>query len=329
MKRPNLKFMSRSRLSEWVRWRGLEPLLTVIAIGLFVWGLSITDLGRERRPDATILTETPPAPWVGVSPGRAAQFASPSDPTDPVGPYLLERRGSSLQVSASSGLAGGRYKTDLRALVPVGSADAFDVDRWGQRRRPALFAVSESSRRFDVTVFGLEGEPSVVASGGAELPPAREGDRTFLAGTWSGREPDLFVIDAGKGALGERGFQPWTLRIYSGESGFSELQLLLRLPDRIGPSLEPWWIDLRRLADSPTDIVLTSRDVETSTGKTEIHVLSGASQFQVFSFEAPTPIADQPGPSHQLLYHRLPGAGALLDIEVDGGVKIQEVPIGG
>jgi hypothetical protein len=317
--------------AEWVRLSGLEPLLIVLAIGLFVWGLSIADLGSDRRPPTTVLGATAPAPWVGVEPDPSDQLSSPSDPTEPIGPWLLRRRGAALEVSAADGLDGGRYRTAYRALVQVGAdPQAFDVDRWGDANAPALFSVRKAAGSLDVRVFGLDTAPGVVAQGTAETPPARSGQRRFLVGTWSGRKPDLFVVDGGTGAVGSTGFRPWKLRIYSGESGFSNLLLLVNLPDRVGPSLDPWWLDLRRLAGGRPDLVLISRDVPTGSERTEIHILTGASQYQQFSIEAPTPIPAEPGPLQRILYQRSSGMGALLNIDLAGDpVTVQELPIGG
>lgn len=317
--------------AQWVRVTGLEPLLTVLAIGLFVWGLSIADLGSERRPPTAALGATPPAPWQGVEPNRSDRFASPSDATTPVGPWLLRRRGPALEVQAAGPLEEGRYRTVYRGTVPVGTgALAFDVDRWGPANAPALFAIRRTKGRMDVRVFGLDGGPAVIARGAAEPPPPRFGQRRYLVGTWSGRKPDLFLIDGGRGTPGTADFRPWKLRVYSGESGFATPILLVNLPERIGSRLDPWWIDLRRLSGSRPDLVLISRDVPTGTGRTEIHVLTGASQYQQFSLETPTPVPAEPGPLHRFLYHRPPGAGSLLNIDLAGEeVMVQELPLRG
>jgi hypothetical protein len=121
---------------------------------------------------------------------------------------------------------------------------------------------------------GSRGSPAPIAEGFASLPPSAGAHRDVSIGSWYGDRPALFVLDRGL-----PGRFP-LLRIFSGSSAFREQVFATRLPVY---QLDPksWVILVGRTDGGPLSDLAIVTGLGAS-GKTELHVLSGASGFQQF-----------------------------------------------
>jgi hypothetical protein len=306
----------------------LWPIMPVLLVAIAVWGLTAFDLSK-RRPDqiqGLYLADEPAGTWTGVPRPASAQYLSATDPLTSNGPWYLERRGAAVDLGAGV-RAGAGYRTDHLGSVRVGEGrQSFDVDSWGGSGAPALFAIEQRRAGPFVTVHGLGPSGGVLAQGGPALAQVRGGARTALIAKWTGTEPDLFVIDARRSA--SQRFRPWEMRIYSGESGFRRQLESVTLPARVGSTLTGWWIDLGRISGQRPDLVLTSRNRTTATGRTEIHVVTGDSNFQAFSTEGATPLPERPGAGDHFIYVGQGKAGALMNVDAgERSLTLGRIPL--
>lgn len=296
--------------------RRRRPLLIVLVIGFAVWGLALIDFGTKRTTQSGVLAEsTPPGRWAGVS--TPSSFLSASDPVTPAGPWAVRKEGDELEISGATPTGENRYRTAYHARVRIsGPPQAIDIDRWGRRQLPALFTMRQTNTEIRIEAYRLGPVPTSVFQGAAPLKKTSS-ERKYLIGTYSGRIPDLFVIDGG---------HPWVLRIFSGESGFRDLVAQVPLPERL-TKLNAWWLDLRARPGAAPDLLLVSRGTATATGNTEVHVLAGADGFQGFTTEAPTSVSDR-AKLRPWIYQQHDGRADLLAFAPDkGGVAITVVPL--
>ncbi len=102
---------------------------------------------------------------------------------------------------------------------------------------------------------------------------------------WSGRLPDLFVVDWGAPRA------PPTIRIFSAESGFRKTVFVHALPQTLsaGAGFE---VLAARLSGGLSDLILVRRSTE--NGGPEVHILTGESSFTRFDNHLAIPSAPIP-----------------------------------
>lgn len=127
-------------------------------------------------------------------------------------------------------------------------------------------------------VLSLGPRRRVESRGFARLPRPLVKREVAIA-TWSGPAPDLFVID--RGGARER----VRITVFSGESGFVLPITTKRAPFK---QLDPdeWTLDVGQLGGRRPSLVGFSRS-GTGSGRPELHVLTGDSDFQEFVVQRP------------------------------------------
>ena len=138
-----------------------------------------------------------------------------------------------------------------------------------------------------------------------------------MVATWSGSEPDLFILTRGRFSS-----RP-LLQILSGESGFSEQLFETRLPFR-GLGEDEWSVDVGQIAILPrksngrvvrgtrTDLFLVNHNPDKE--HSDVHVMLGESGFQWDAFQR---ALDTPG--------SVPGDTAFLLGSTLGATAVYEV----
>lgn len=155
---------------------------------------------------------------------------------------------------------------------------AFDVARWAASTPAAVFFLHQGRR--GIQVFSQRVGPAargrfVGFAPKREQPPYVR--RDLALARFTGRRPDLFVIDRNRRSGGGR------LTVYSGESRFRRPLIRgRRLP--VG-GLDPahWIVDVGRDTSARADIVFVRRPRGSLTGTVEVHVLTGASGYRSFA----------------------------------------------
>ena len=232
-----------------------------------------------RKSDA--LKGLPIAETYSVPPaGRVASAAQPATdgdaPTDNTPVWLIERRATGARAVELS-LRGptARVVSVVRLRGRFGGGTTFDVGHWRPETAAAhMFAMQRRPRGVSVTVIGLTGPNRVVASGTAALPAPVSGTKRELSiATWSGRRPDLFVIDRG---TGDERIQ---LTIFSGESTFRRPLYRAKLPF-VGLGAG-WGLDVGQVDPPVPDLLLTRRSGAGGppVPQAQVHVLTGQSAF--------------------------------------------------
>ena len=193
------------------------------------------------------------------------------------------------------------------ARLPRGAPGAVDVGAWSGRT--AIFSISPIGPRYRVDVH-----PANADRGGREslvsAPlPERNGDRALAIATWSGTQPDLYVIDRSAAGAVE-------VRILEGESGFR--RVLLHERPAVG-SLRPdtWTVDVFPTTGAKPDVLFISRAGPTGSGMVEVHALSGASNYGAWGLAQPLDVPVEAALSRRFAPARAGGVFVMLDVDPD------------
>jgi hypothetical protein len=164
----------------------------------------------------------------------------------------------------------------LRVSGDVKNA-SFQIDRWNSRL--ALFEIRSKAHGVGIRVFALD-PPRLILDAVAPVAPqvSPVARRSLLIATWSGRQPDLFVLDSGSPS-GRA-----SVSAFSGESHFHSQILPIRWTP---PFAGRWTFAIVNLGGSRPDLVGITRFPETGTGFAEAHILSGATGFRAFLLHSP------------------------------------------
>jgi hypothetical protein len=221
----------------------------------------------------------------------------------------------------------GRFTPRLRTSIrDLHGAKPIDVADW-RDHTPALFTISSARHDTTLDAYSLRGPSHRLLR--AELPlPAQNTDRRYFAlAQLSGARPDLFVIDRNaqrRKPKREPSLQPWSVRVYSGESDFQRqiLHTLIRpkLSRRI--SKYDWWVDVGPRHREKPDITLVTRERRTGSNRTEIHLLGGNKKYREFSLHAATVLPQRLGPQRQFVFQSDAQGGAVLMLKVEKGQLI-------
>jgi hypothetical protein len=310
----------------------------VLSVSLIVWVLAFFDLTLLPRVTTPFLVRLPPRHLVGVKVTPSSTVLTSADPDGDTGLWILDRHGETIEVVGAHpppvhSKRGGRkrnFTADLRTAVKVPNGKPVDVDTW-PGAGPALFVVTRPRRMPTLNLYSLRTGRSLLKTT-VPLPPQESDRRNYLVADWSGPRPDLFVLDRDANRHKVRSKRPWIIRIYSGESDFKKLVLETRIRLNLSRRLsEPeWWVDVgyqdkRKPKREPKpNLVLVTRGRKTGSSQTEVHILSGRSQFNHFSTHAITDFQDRV--KYPFIFQSDQRGGAVLAVKVDDD-RLSLVPV--
>lgn len=314
----------------------------VLSAALAIWGLTLFDLTLLPRIDTEYLGKLPSKRLVGVTVTPNATVMTSADATSPANLWVLTRHGKNVKIIGThlpseqhrDRKVGGRIllvrmRTTVRRL---GRAAPIAVDSW-TGRTPALFTVSSAHRFPVLRIVSLQGKHRLVLESRVPLPPQTTDQRNFFIAKWSGSRPDLFVIDRNAERhrpLRPPSSQPWSIRVYSGESGFSRLIVRTLIRPKLSRRLSKfdWSLDVGSRHHQKPSLVLITKAPITGSGKTEVHILSGRSKFRAFSLHAATDIAKRVSLERQFVFQSERNGGSVLMSEIARGhLLVLPVPL--
>lgn len=209
--------------------------------------------------------------------------------------------GSGLSTSLS-------FETQVQATaVQVGSLD-------GER---VAFAIENRGARTVVERHNLSGGGSLRDSvESLPIERVRGGSRDARIATWSGSEPDLFLVDRGlpNGKM--------AVRVLSGESEYRKVLLDVKVAAGNGFRPEEWALDVGPGNGDRPDILLVTTGRRTPSRSTEAHVLSGEQGYSRFLAQTPSVLQDErPGGRAALGYRD----GSLVWFSATAGSRLLQV----
>jgi hypothetical protein len=205
------------------------------------------------------------------------------------------------------------FRPRLIAVVPSGGARPLDVNPWG-RAGPALFTLTSPRRAPTVEAYALRDPRRRLLSARVPLGPQKTDRRHFFIATWSGPLPDLYVVDRNRKRRRpklEPSLMPWHVRIYSGESGFTELIQHTRIRRKLSRLISKYdyWLDLAPRHNRKPDLVLVTRERRTGSDRTEVHIISGRSRYRRFITHAASELPQRSGHMWPFVMQPRPGKG--------------------
>jgi hypothetical protein len=314
----------------------------VLSAALVIWGLTLFDLTLLPRIDAQYLGTLPSKRLVGAAVAPNTTVMTSAGATSPANLWVLTRHRKSVQVIGArlpsehrrSRKVGGRIlRVRMRTTVRrLGRATPIAVAGWAGRH-PALFTVSSAHRFPVLRILSLQGKHHLVLESRVPLPPQRTDRRDFFIARWSGSRPDLFVIDRNAERhrpLRPPSSRPWSIRVYSGESGFKRLVVHTLIRQRLSRRLSKfdWSLNIGSRHHRKPSLVLVTKAHITGSGKTEVHILSGQSKFRAFSLHAITEIPSRVSLKRQFVFQSERSGGSVLMIEIARGqLLVRPVPL--
>jgi len=198
--------------------------------------------------------------------------------------WSIRQRGARGEVQRIrfSGSSPRRAEFDVRLGTPS-PLRTLDVAVWNSE--PAVFEMRLQPRGVATRVRPVAGGGTTAAVGFAEIPEPRAAFRRVAIATWSGRLPDLFVID--HLAFEKR----MRVSVFSGESAFTQLVDQMRA-SFVGLDPRQWAFDVGALYGGRPDLI-GFRHAGAPSGLPEVHVLSGETRFRTFSLQGTLRAADE------------------------------------
>jgi hypothetical protein len=171
------------------------------------------------------------------------------------------------------------------ALPETGANYEFALADWNNDHSYDLIAVKKSSTgtgRTEVHILsGATGFKTYLLQTGTALHTT-DVSWTFQVADWDGRgTPDLIGIKRSGTGSGRT-----EVHILSGESNFQQFVLQVATP--IEETMFNWSFLVTRWDNDYVPDLIAVKQANTGTGKTEVHVLSGASKFQQFLMQTGT-----------------------------------------
>jgi hypothetical protein len=198
---------------------------------------------------------------------------------------------------------GTRLITSFRMDAP--KSTQFDISQWPPLRAEALFVIQQKGNNLLTTVRRTDDGSVYKRMISTVGPPFPGSTRDYAIATYSGRVPDLFIIDRDVKDTRVR------LRILTGESGFRRQVLSTGLPFE-GVAPPEWSLDVGSIASqAPSDVSTGARNIraditffqrDPAREHTGLKVSLGEDNFQGFSFQRDldTP-GDVPGQNQFLI----------------------------
>lgn len=306
----------------------------VLSVALIVWVLALFDLTLLPRVATQFLAALPSKHVTGVTVTPESTLVTSTGPTGPANLWILNHEGATtevvgVQMPRPHDPHGVRHRVlapSVRATLSALGGTPFDVEEW-PGSGPALFVVSSPRRSPMLRVLSLpSGRPLLESR--VPLPPQKRDSRDFFIARWSGSRPDLFVVERDVNRRRPPSPRPWSIRIYSGESGFRKLIFQTLLERKLSKQLSQrnWWLDVGFRRQPKPSLVLVTRGKQTGTGQTEVHILSGHSRFRRFTLHTGTELPERDGLTRRFLYQSERHGGAVLMTEIHGG-RLTLLPI--
>jgi len=306
----------------------------VLAVSLIVWALALFDLTLLPRVSSQYLGALPSKQLVGVTVAPGSTVVTSTDLTSPANLWILSRHGDATRIvgaqlppphtlrGVGSRILTPRMRTTLRAV----EGRPFDVEVW-PGAGPALFALASPRSSPLLRVISLRtGRPLLESR--VPVPPQRSDRREFFVARWSGLRPDLFVIDRDVNRRHPQSHRHWSIRIYSGESGFEKLAFETSIKKWLSRKLSErdWWLNVGVRRPPKPSLVLVKRGGRTGTGQTEVHVLSGRSKFRRFTLHTGTELPERAGLTRRFVFQSERRGGSVLMSQIRQG-RLSLVPV--
>jgi hypothetical protein len=308
---------------------------TVLAVSLIVWALALFDLTLLPRVTGQYLGTLPAKRLADVTVPPGSLLMTSTDATTPADLWILSRHGATMQVVGVPlpivhARRGARDKTltaSVRTTLPSPTGLPVDVEDW-PGAGPALFVVFSPRRSPSLRLISLKTRRTLLESR-VPVPPQKSDRREFFVARWSGSRPDLFVIDRDVNQRHPPSRRPWTIRVYSGESGFKKLVFETSVREWLSKRLSQgdFWLEVGNRRQPKASLVLMTKG-ETGTGQTEVHVFSGHSGFHHFTLEAGTELKDRIGLSRRFIFESERRGGTVYLVKnQDGRLTLVPVPL--
>ncbi len=306
----------------------------VLSVSLIVWALALFDLTLLPRVATQFLGTLPEKRLADVTVAPESILVTSTDPAAPADLWILSSRdGATRVVGVPLPLAhsrrGARDRTlsaRVRTTVRDLRGTPIDVEVW-PGAGPVLFVVSSPRRSPSLRVLSLRtGRPLLESR--APLPPQASDRRDFFVARWSGSRPDLFVIDRNVNRRRPPSPRPWSIRIYTGESGFKTLAFETSIRKSLSKQLSQrdWWLDVGTRRKPEPSLVLVSKGERTGTDQTEVHVLSGHSRFRRFTLHTGTELPERAGLTRRFVFQSERRGGSVLMSQVRND-RLSLVPV--
>lgn len=295
-------------------------LAPVLAITIVVLAFAALDIFQPRLGGPAYMPVFSVSKLEDAPLDPVTQYLTATDPGQATGIWSVRDMGSSIEVNRWKRKNARRFERPSHFNLPrVGSAVPFAVGTW-KTSSPVLYLIGGSEQR--PTIHGTHianGKLAFPTQSVARLGPIpRGGARTYKIATWSGRVPDLFVI--------QRDRDPqWDIQVFSGESGFRDKIYSATTPEVISQHLlgKDFAVDLGEVSTSRPDLILVTTGHPSGSEQTELHLLSGSSGFQEFKIRIGTNLPGILPGVNDFLYmtpprqtgpdgHRVPGVLANL-----------------
>lgn len=254
--------------------------------------------------------------------GSRLQAATDGDLTRAEQPlWLVEMTAD--EASASGYALDGEEVAQLEASFRVerdtiAALAEFDVLGWDSTEDDQLVALP--IRRRAVEVWTASDGDAPVRRGLAVLPVrGPEVIRNARVARWSGDLPDLFVVEHAPT------LRDVTVRVFSGESRFREslLEINVALPFA---GETRWTIDVARVTGDRPDLLLFA--ARGPSGRTEIHIVSGESDFEEYILHVPTDFPVERAETAVFAAGTTGGSPAIYVVDVrDDGPEAAVVPL--
>lgn len=290
---------------------GLIPVLAVTAV---VAVLALMDLKTPRGAGFNGLIASAPAVLNGLKISGNDFIVTDASRKDTVKFWVVKKDGPDATVIGvrRKQVDTGTFIVSKRRDVKGGGgpASAFDVNPWTRRGDPALWSVDpRPNGTAEVSVRAIDGRPpEELASNIVDLPPVLGGgERTWFAAHWSGPKSDLFAVD-------RKDAPRWTIRIFSGESGFRKMIGQYRTPIVQSGKLRgpQWTVDVGPVKGTTPDFLMFTHGRPAGSFQTEVHALTGRSHFGHFIIRIPTSLSQRQSPQDHFVYTPLSDGGDML-----------------
>jgi hypothetical protein len=268
------------------RWKALRaPLIAGALVIAVLLAAGVAVQATLPAPYPQISTQRLPA---SVATARAV-MTNGDRPSDNAPLWWLNSAGSETALRAfvpAGPEQGARLVTRFKMNAPKGTQ--FDVSQWPPLRAEALFVIQQVGNNLLTTVRRTDNGSVYKRMISTVGPPFPGSTREYAIATYSGRIPDLFIIDRNVKDTRVR------LRILTGESGFRRQVLSTGLPFE-GVAPPEWSLDVGSIASEPPsdlsgevqnirpDITFFQRDP--GREHTGLKVALGEQSYQGFSFQ--------------------------------------------
>ena len=307
----------------------------VLAASLIVWALALFDLTLLPRVAGQYLGTLPAKRLAGVTVPPGSMLMTSTNAITPADLWILSRHGATTQVVGVPlpivhTRRGARDKTltaSVRTTLPSPAGLPVDVEDW-PGAGPTLFVVSSPRRWPALRLISLKTRRTLLKSR-VPLPAQKSDRRKFFVARWSGSRPDLFVVDRDVDQRHPPSRRPWTIRVYSGESGFKKLVFETSIKAWLSKRLSQgdFWLEVGNRRQPRASLVLVTKG-KTGTGQTEVHVFSGHSGFHRFTLQAGTELQDRIGLSRRFIFESERRGGTVYMVKNENGhLSLVPVPL--